>query len=102
MAKRKTKTRRNVGKRKKPSLPKKPSRPMVTEWDGLSAGDEVWVRLDPYGTEEWGFGAIIEFFPKDKIEVSFDFFDKVKKRFTTGAISKIAETPPKRWLGKVS
>ncbi len=75
--------------------------PSILEYAGYEIGQEVWVRTDPYGSEEWAFGAILEFHPKDSVEPSFSLFDKIRKRYATGAISKIAESPPKRWMGKM-
>lgn len=96
----KKKPPRNPGKNKKKVATKKlPVGPL--EFQGFELGQEVWVQLDIYGTTEWGFGSIMKFHPKDSIEPSFSFFDKIKKRFTVGAISKIADSPPKKWMGKV-
>ena len=95
----KPKKTRNPGKNKK-KVKTKVKIPDVTEWGGYELGQEVWVKLEIYGTEEWGFGKIISLNPKDSIQPSFDFFDKIRKRYATGAIANIAETPPKRWLNK--
>ena len=92
--------KRNPGRNKKKTKSTR-KEPSILEYEGYELGQEVWVRTDPYGTEEWAFGAILEFHPTDRVEPSFSFFDKIRKRFATGAISKIAMVPPKRWLGKV-
>lgn len=89
-----------MAKRKKKIKPV-PKENEIQEYGGYTLGQEVWVMLHRYGREEWGYGTILGFYPKDKTEPSFDFFDKLEKRYTTGAISNIAESPPKRWLGKV-
>lgn len=94
-----TRKKRNPGKNKK-RIKAQPKTPAVTEWDGYQLGQEVWVKLEIYGTEEWGFGSILGFYPKDSIEPSFDFFDKIRKRYATGAISNISDSPPKRWMNK--
>ncbi len=71
------------------------------EWGGYKVGQEVWVMMPMSGTEEWGFGAITQLHPADQTEPSFSFFDKVRKRYAIGALSRIAERPPKRWMAKI-
>ena len=95
------KKKRNPGRNKKKTIVAK-KQPDILEYAGYEIGQEVWVRTDPYGSEEWAFGAILEFHPKDSTEPSFSIFDKIRKRFAVGAISKIAESPPKRWMGKLN
>jgi len=91
---------RNPGKNKKKLVSKKEPE-AIQEFAGFRIGQEVWVRMDIYGTTEWAFGSIIKFHPTDKMEPSFSFFDKIKKRWTVGALSKITESPPKKWMGKL-
>ena len=91
--------KRNPGRNKKKIKTVK-KQPSILEYAGYELGQEVWVRTDPYGTEEWAYGSILEFYPTDRVEPSFSFFDKVRKRFAVGAISKIEVVPPKRWLTK--
>ena len=92
--------KRNPGKNKK-RVASRRKEPDIKEWGGYELGQEVWVRMDIYGGVEWAFGAIYEFHPKDKIEPSFSLFDKIRKRYAVGAISKIAKSPPKKWMGKL-
>ncbi len=94
------KSQRNVGKNKK-KLKSQKKLPELLEYEGYEIGQEVWVKLEIYGTEEWAFGAIDHFWPKDKIEPSFTFYDKIKKRFATGAVRNITNSPPKRWMAKM-
>ena len=92
--------KRNPGKNKK-KLASQHKEPDIKEWGGYVLGQEVWVKLENYGTEEWVFGAIRQFSPLDSIEPSFELFDKIKKRFTTAAIRNIAPSPPKKWMKRV-
>ena len=71
------------------------------EWGGYRVGQEVWVMLPMSGTEEWGYGTITQLHPTDQTEPSFSFFDKVRKRYAIGALSRIAERPPKKWMSRV-
>ncbi len=93
--------KRNPGKNKK-KVASKRRQPSILEYEGYELGQEVWVRTDPYGTEEWAFGAILEFHPSDSTEPSFSLFDKIRKRFAVGAISKIQDAPPKKWIRKLN
>jgi len=97
----KNKRKINRGKNKK-KLKTTKKIPDILEYEGYKIGQEIWVKLDIYGGEEWGFGSISQFFPTDTIQPSFDFYDKIRKRFATGAVANIAESPPKRWLNKLS
>ena len=72
------------------------------EYAGYTLGQEVWVRMDIYGGIEWAFGSIMQFHPDDNTEPSFSLFDKVRKRYAVGAINNIADSPPKKWMSKVS
>ena len=90
----------NAGKNKK-KMKTVPKVPDLLEYKGYKIGQEVWVRMEIYGTEEWAYGAINYFYPKDRVEPSFTFYDKVKKRYATGAIRNITDSPPKRWMSKI-
>lgn len=90
---------RNTGRNKK-SVKSAREIPGPREYGGYELGQEVWVQMDIYGGVEWAFGAILQFHPGDKIEPSFSFFDKVRKRYATGCVSKIAKSPPKKWMQK--
>lgn len=87
--------RRRKKAQAKPKVQKGPA-----EFAGFTLGQEVWCRMDIYGTVEYAFGTIYCFHPKDSVEPSFSFFDKVRKRYATGAISKIVDRPPKKWMSK--
>lgn len=92
--------KRNPGKNKK-RVAQKRELSGPREYEGYEIGQEVWVRMDIYGGVEWAFGSIMQFHPNDNTEPSFSLFDKIRKRYAVGCISKIAPTPPKKWMSKI-
>jgi hypothetical protein len=92
--------KRNPGRNKKRVVTKKE---IVgpAEYEGYKLTQEVWVRMDIYGGTEWAFGPIRQFHPKDSIQPSFSFYDKVRKRFATAPVANIEESPPKKWTAKI-
>ncbi len=94
------KKKRNPGRNKKKIATKKVQLGPL-EFQGYKIGQEVWVMMPIMSSEEWAFGTISQFHPGDKQEPSFSFFDKVKRRYAIGAVSRIAESPPKKWLAKI-
>ncbi len=92
--------KRNPGKNKK-RVAQKRELSGPREYEGYEIGQEVWVRMDIYGGVEWAFGSIMQFHPNDNTEPSFSLFDKIRKRYAVGCISKIAPAPPKKWMSKI-
>jgi len=99
--KKKTKKKPAPKGRHKKTVKKAPEPKGPQEWGGYKVGQEVWVMMPISGTQEWAFGSITQIHPSDKTEPSFSFFDKVRKRYAIGALSRIAEHPPKKWMAKI-
>jgi len=91
MAKRKKKT---TVKKRKQNTPK-PTRQLITEWEGWKSGDFAWAKT--FVLKRNIHGEIYEFHPEDSHGPAVTLIEIVNKRYVTVSCKTLTEKDPKKF-----